>query len=174
MLNQFIQIFTLAILITLTNFGSKLKAQSSNSFLMSSMGSIPGASNTGMSIQFNSINTCLNIQNGVAVLYGVRNNGQFAINCDVNLNINSLGVKLYPNPVKINAKVKFTNTPPLLETFNLTIWTTEGVLLSTRKESGYDLFQGINIDLSALGAGTYILKIESNNFVDALKFIKAN
>jgi hypothetical protein len=71
-------------------------------------------------------------------------------------------------------KVKFTNTPPLTESFNLSVWTTEGVLLSTRKESGYSLFQGINLDVSALGSGTYVLKIESENYVDALKFIKAN
>ena len=40
--------------------------------------------------------------------------------------------------------------------------------------SGYSLFQGINLDVSALGSGTYVLKIESENYVDALKFIKAN
>jgi len=138
------------------------------------MGSIPGASNTGMAIQFNSIATCLNVQNGVAVLNGVRGNGQFAMNCEVSLKINSLGIKLYPNPVNITTRIKLTNTPPLTETFNLSVWTTDGALLSTRKESGYNLFQGINLDLSALGSGTYVLKIESENYVDALKFIKVN
>ena len=87
--------------------------------------------------------------------------------------INSLGIKLYPNPVNVTTKVKLTNTPPLTETFNLSVWTTEGVLLSTRKESGYNLFQGINLDMSTLGIGSYVLKIESENYIDALKFIKA-
>ncbi|MGI9139303.1 MAG: T9SS type A sorting domain-containing protein [Sediminibacterium sp.] len=164
----------MAILITLTTSLSKLQAQSTNSFLMSSIGSIPGAYNTGLSIQFNSINTCLSVQNGVAVLYGVRNNGQFAINCEVTLNINSLGIKIYPNPANITAKVKFTNTPPLVEIFNLTIWTTDGILISSKKESGYNLFQGINLDVSSLTAGSYVLKVESTNYVDALKFIKVN
>jgi len=36
------------------------------------------------------------------------------------------------------------------------------------------LFQGLIIDLSNLQAGTYVLKLESDNFMDALKFIKAN
>lgn len=151
----------------------RLYAQSSANFMMSSMGSIPGASNTGMAIQFNSISTCLNVQNGIAILYGVRGSGQFAINCEVTLKINSLGIKLYPNPVKTITKVKFANTPPLSEIFNLTIWTTDGVLLSTRKESGYNLFQGMNLDLSELSVGSYVLKIESRNYIDALKFIKA-
>ena len=174
MLKHFLQICTVASLMVLGLASQKLKAQSSAAFIMSSMGSIPGASNTGMAIQFNSIANCLNVQNGVAVLNGVRGSGQFAINCEVTLKINSLGIKLYPNPVNTSTIVKFINTPPLTETFNLTVWTTEGVLLFTRKESGYNLFQGIHLDVSALGLGSYILKIESENYVDALKFIKAN
>ena len=174
MLKHFLQNIAILNLILLGMMPSMLQAQSSANFMMSSMGSIPGASNTGMAIQFNSIVTCLNVQNGVAVLNGVRGNGQFAMNCEVSLKINSLGIKLYPNPVNITTKVKFVNTPPLTETFNLSVWTTEGALLSTRKESGYNLFQGINLDLSALGSGTYVLKIESENYVDALKFIKVN
>jgi hypothetical protein len=174
MLKHSFQIFAITNLMTFSFTPSKLQAQSSASFMMSSMGSIPGASNTGMAIQFNSIATCLNVQNGVAVLNGVRGSGQFAINCEVILKINSLGIKLYPNPVNTTTKVKLVNTPPLTETFNLSVWTTEGALLSTRKESGYNLFQGINLDVSALGSGSYVLKIESENYVDALKFIKAN
>ena len=174
MLKNFLQNIVIANLIVLGMMPIKLQAQSSANFMMSSMGSIPGASNTGMAIQFNSIVTCLNVQNGVAVLNGVRGNGQFAMNCEVTLKVNSLGIKLYPNPVNITTRVKLTNTPPLTETFNLSVWTTEGVLLSTRKESGYNLFQGINLDVITLGSGSYVLKIESNNYVDALKFIKAN
>lgn len=174
MLKHLLQNIAIANLMMLGMMPSKLQAQSSASFMMSSMGSIPGASNTGMAIQFISIATCLNVQNGVAVLNGVRGSGQFAINCEVTLKINSLGIKLYPNPVNITTKVKFTNTPPLTESFNLSVWTTEGVLLSTRKESGYNLFQGINLNMSAVGSGSYVLKIESENYIDALKFIKAN
>jgi len=174
MMKNFLQTIAITNMIVLGMMPIKLQAQSSANFMMSSMGSIPGASNTGMAIQFNSIATCLNVQNGVAVLNGVRGNGQFAMNCEVTLKVNSLGIKLYPNPVNITTRVKFTNTPPLTETFNLSVWTTEGVLLSTRKESGYNLFQGINLDVSTLGSGSYVLKIESNNYVDALKFIKAN
>ena len=143
-------------------------------FIMSSVGVLPGTASNGLAIHFNSIADCIDVKTGLAVFNGVRGNGQFAINCEVSLKINSLGIKLYPNPVNTTTKVKFVNTPPLTETFNLSVWTTEGALLSTRKESGYNLFQGINLDVSALGLGSYVLKIESQNYVDALKFIKAN
>jgi hypothetical protein len=48
------------------------------------------------------------------------------------------------------------------------------MLVRTQKETGYNLFQGLNIDLSPLVAGTYVLKIESPAYVDAIKFIKSN
>ncbi len=143
-------------------------------FMMSSVGTLPGTASNGLAIQFNSNAACIDVQSGVAVLNGTRGNGLFAINCEVTMKFNSLGIKMFPNPVNNNTKVKLNNTPPLTETFNLTIWTTEGMLVRTQKESGFNLFQGLNIDLSALVAGTYVLKIESPAYVDAIKFIKSN
>lgn len=143
-------------------------------FIMSSVGVLPGTESNGMAIQFNSITKCIDVQSGLAVLNAPRGNGQFAMNCEVTMKINSLGVRLFPNPVNHSAKIKLNNTPPLTETFSLSIWTTEGILIRSQKETGYNLFQGLNIDLSGLVNGTYILKIESPTYVDAIKFIKAN
>ncbi len=165
--------FTSIVTLTLT-FPENIKAQSSAIFMMSSIGNLAGSSTTGMAFQFNSSGTCVKIQNGVAILNGVRGNGPFAVNCEVNFKINNLGLKIYPNPVKNVTKVKFINTPPLAEYFNLTIWTTDGVLILTRKESGYDLFKGLNIDMSNLISGSYVLKVGTSEYVDALKFIKAD
>lgn len=146
----------------------------SAAFVMSSVGGMANTASSGTAINFKSTATCIDVQSGVAVLSGVRANGQFAINCEVTMQYNTLGIKLYPNPVSNNTKVKFVNTPPLTETFNLSIWTAEGLLITTRKETGYNLFQGLTLDLGGLNSGTYVLKIESTQFVDALKFIKAN
>jgi hypothetical protein len=143
-------------------------------FVMSSVGTMAGTSSNGLAINFNSIAACIDVQTGVAVLNGARGNGQFAINCEVTMKFNTLGIKMFPNPVNNATKVKLNNTPPLNETFNLTIWTTEGLLIKTQKETGYNLFQGLNMDLSALIAGTYILKVESVGYMDAIKFIKTN
>jgi hypothetical protein len=143
-------------------------------FVMSSIGAMAGTTSNGLAINFNSIAACIDVQTGVAVLNGARGNGQFVINCEVTMKINSLGIKMYPNPVNNVTKVKFNNTPPLTETFNLTIWTAEGFLIKSQKETGYNLFQGLNMDLSALIAGTYVLKIESPAYMDAIKFIKTN
>ena len=143
-------------------------------FVMSSVGALPGTASNGLAVNFNSIGACIDVQTGVAVLNGTRGNGLFAINCEVTMKFNSLGIKMYPNPVNNATKVKLNNTPPLNEVFNLTIWTTEGILIRTQKETGYNLFQGLNMDLSGLVAGTYVLKIESSAYMDAVKFIKTN
>jgi hypothetical protein len=175
MLQKLKQLLHFTSIVTLTlAFPENIKAQSSAIFMMSSIGNLAGSSTSGMAFQFNSNGTCLNIQNGVAILNSVRGNGPFAVDCEVNFKINSLGLKIYPNPVKSITKVKFINTPPLSEYFNLTIWTTDGVLILTRKESGYDLFKGLNIDMSNLISGSYVLKVGSSAYVDALKFIKAD
>jgi hypothetical protein len=142
--------------------------------VMSSIGMMGNASSNISALNFKSIKSCIDVQSGVAVLNGKRGNGQFAMNCEVTMKINSLGVRLFPNPVNHFSKIKLNNTPPLTETFSLSIWTTEGALLRSQKETGYNLFQGLNIDLSGLTNGAYILKIESQNYMDAIKFIKAN
>lgn len=140
---------------------------------VSSIGSIGGSVANVSAINFNSIATCIDIKSGITVLTGKRASGEFAINCEVSMQYNSLGVKMFPNPVQAQAKVKATQTPPLNETFNLTIINANGAVLNTRKETGYNLFQGLTIDLSSLPAGTYVLKIDSKKFVDIVKFIKA-
>jgi hypothetical protein len=142
--------------------------------VMSSIGMMGNASSTISALNFKSIASCIDVQSGVAVLNGKRGNGEFAFSCEVVMNFNSLGIKLYPNPVNSNTRVKFVNTPPLTEQFNLQVFTAEGQFISSKKESGYNLFQGITIDLGSLTTGTYILKITSTEFVDAIKFIKAN
>lgn len=142
--------------------------------VMSSIGIMGNASSTISALNFKSSTICIDVQSGVAVLNGKRGSGQFTINCEVTMKINSLGVRLFPNPVNHITKIKLNNTPPLTETFSLSIWTTEGALIRSQKETGYNLFQGLNIDLSGLTNGAYILKIESQNYMDAIKFIKAN
>ncbi len=140
---------------------------------VSSIGSIGGSVANVSAINFNSIATCIDIKSGITVLTGKRAAGEFAINCEVSMQYNSLGVKMFPNPVQTQTKVKATNTPPLNEIFNLTIISANGVVLNTRKEIGYNLFQGLTIDLGNLQSGTYVLKIDSPKFVDVIKFIKA-
>jgi len=139
---------------------------------MSTLGSYAGMSTYSGAMHFKSIASCLDLQNGFVVLNGERNNGEFTINCEVSLKLNELGVKMFPVPALSTTKVKFENTPPLTEEFVLSVWTIEGVKLSQRKESGYNLFQGVTLDVSQLQTGAYVLRIESPHYVDALKFVK--
>ncbi len=163
------------ILLFLVAFPQSIEAQQmSGTFIMSSVGGIENASNNSMAITFNSSATCLNVQNGTAVLTGDRGTGNFAINCEVNAVFNSLGIKLYPNPVGANTKVKFINTPPLNAQFSITIWNAEGLQVGNVKATGFEIFQGKQIDFGSLSVGSYVIQIESEKFIDALKFIKAN
>lgn len=151
-----------------------VKAQElSGAFIMSSVGSIQNFANNSMAVTFNSSSNCLILQNGSTVLTGERGTGLFATNCLVNTKFNTLGIKLYPNPVIARTKIKFINTPPLNDQFNISIWGAEGFKITSGKATGYELFQGMTLDFSVLQAGSYIIQIESEKYSDALKFIKA-
>ena len=156
-------------------FPQSIQAQQlTGAFIMSSVGGLNNMSNNSMAVTFSSSATCLNVQNGTAVLTGDRGTGNFAINCEVNTIFNSLGIKLYPNPVGANTKVKFINTPPLADQFTISVWNAEGFQITNSKATGYELFQGKGMNFSSLIAGSYIIQIESEKYRDALKFIKAN
>jgi hypothetical protein len=172
-MSKYKQIFVIGISMFLLISKNSL-AQLSPAFTMSSVGIIGNTNSNATAISFKSIANCLDVQTGIAVLNGSRANGQFVTNCDVNVKFNTLGIKLYPNPVLSTTKVKFINTPPLTENFNVSVWTMEGGILFSRKETGYNIYQGVIVDMRMLIAGSYILKIESANYADAIKFIKAN
>ena len=142
-------------------------------FMMSSVGNFNVTANHGPALVLKSNETCIDVQSGLAVIRGIRGNGQFAMNCEVVLNFNNLGIRLYPNPVDNSTKVQFANTPPFNKVFNLSIWSVDGLLISNKKESGYDLFQGVNINIGDISPGTYFLKLESVDYNDVIKFIKA-
>ena len=166
----------LSTLVTLWVLASpqSVKAQDlSGAFIMSSVGSIQNFANNSMAVTFNSRSNCMILQNGTAVLTGERGTGLFAANCLENTKFNSLGIKLYPNPVIATTKIKFINTPPLNDQFNISIWGADGFKITSGKATGYELFQGMTLDFSVLHAGSYIIQIESEKYSDALKFIKA-
>jgi hypothetical protein len=151
-----------------------LNAQENNgAFLMSSVGTLNNFSNNSMTLIFSSSSNCLNVQNGAAVLTGDRGNGLFVTNCEAITKLNSLGIKLFPNPVSDFTKVKFTNVPPLNDNFIITILSIDGSRITNLSATGYELFQGKQINLSSLNTGTFFIQIESSKYIDALKFIKA-
>ena len=170
-----ISILAIIIPIIVLAFPQSIQAQQlTGAFIMSSVGGLQNMSNNSMAVTFSSSATCLNVQNGTAVLSGDRGTGNFAINCEVNTIFNSLGIKLYPNPVGASTKIKFINTPPLTDQFTISVWNSEGFKISSAKATGYEIFQGKGMDFSSLIAGSYIIQIESEKYTDALKFIKAN
>jgi hypothetical protein len=161
------------VMLLLLSYPKSNKAQiMSGAFFMSSVGSIQNFSNNSISIVFSSNSTCLNLQNGAAVHNSERGSGLFVSNCLVNTKINQLGIILFPNPVSSTTRVKFKNTPPLDDVFLISIWNVKGFKIYSTNAKGYELYQGKLLDFSTINAGTYIIKIESEKYIDAFKFIK--
>lgn len=141
---------------------------------MSSVGRIENISNNSMPVTFNSSASCLKVQNGTALLLKSSEKGIFSIDCEVHMNFNTLGLKLYPNPVNTKTNLKLVNPPPINESFKISIWGVDGFKITSGKATGQDLFQGLPLDFSMLLDGTYFIQIESVKYTDAIKFIKTN
>ena len=172
-ITQNILFYIVPILLLFTSVQKVISQNLNGTFIMSSVGSIPNLSNNSMAINFTSNASCFRIQNGAPIFIAVRAKGKFTNFCVENIKLNSLGIKIFPNPVASKAQVKLSILPPVAEVFSWSIWTTDGIKITGEKTSGYELFQGKMVDLRGLHAGTFILQVESNNYKESLKFIKA-
>jgi len=165
----------LVILFNLLFFSQNLNAQKfSNILIMSSIGELDNVSSNSMPIIFNSNVNCLNVQNGAFLLLEDKGNDFISMDCEVNKKFNTLGIKLYPNPVIGTTNLKLVNPPPYNDIFNISIWGVDGFKITSGKAKGYELFQGMHLDFSMLHMGTYIIQLESEKFNDAIKFIKSS
>jgi len=151
-----------------------VKTNSAQQLIMSSMGQLEHTTSISAAINFKSNTNCIDVQSGIMVLNSYKSFGEFVVNCEVKQQFNALGIKLFPNPVKSMSKIKFINTPPQTEIFNISIWNADGTFIKSLSSSGYTIFQGMLIDLSNIAPGGYVLKIESPQYLEALKFIKAD
>ena len=137
------------ILLFLVAFPQSLEAQEmSGAFIMSSVGGLQNMSNNSMAVTFNSSATCLNVQNGTAVLTGDRGTGNFTINCEVIAVFNSLGIKLYPNPANNQLIIE---TGSANDKFSFTVYSIDGKLLNEKTISG----EKATVDVNNLPVGFY-------------------
>jgi hypothetical protein len=163
------------LIIYLLAFPQIFQAQKLNPvFIMSSVGEIENLSNNSMPVTLGNSTACLSVQNGAALLNLQKDQDKFSIHCEVPKKFNTLGIKLYPNPVITNTNLKLLNVPPLNESFKISIWGVDGSKITSGKATGQDLYQGLPLDFSILQDGTYFIQIESGKYSDALKFIKTN
>lgn len=162
-------LFILTTLCSLLFIVCNVKGQS---ILMSSMGMLHGTTNNAASIMFKSNTTCIDVQSGITLFNNSKRLGEFNINCIVAQQFNVLGMKLFPNPVTTNAKLRLINSPTNNQDFKMTVWDNQGNLILQTKETSAQLFQGSTLSLQHLIAGSYILKIESSLYIEAIKFIK--
>ena len=144
------------------------------SFIMSSVGNLGNNIGLVSSIHFMSDAKCIEVQSGLPTLTVIPNNKTFIIDCDVKVDFNQLALSVYPNPASENAHIKFNLSPPLTEIFDVSLWNAHGGIILSRKETGYNLFQGILLNVSGLQTGIYVIRIESEHYLDALKFIVGN
>ena len=162
-------------LLILSAFPKKAMSQSTENLgiMMSATTGMAGVQSNSSAVMIQSSANCLDIKSGIAVISAIRGTGSFDVNCEVKQQFNTLGIKLYPNPVDNITRVKFVNTPPLTDEFSISLSDISGNKLNLGKQNGYSLYQGYNLDLSQVNAGSYFLQITSTNYLEIVKVIKS-
>ena len=151
-----------------------LVSAQSSFMVMSCMGVLPNGANMAPAFSFTSSSkTCLEVETGIAVFSSDNLSDNFSTNCKVDIQFNTLGLKLYPNPVTINTKLKFTSTPKSDEVFKISIYNAQGTLIQSIKETGANILYGISFDFNSLPHGLFILEVASSTYFDSVKFIKS-
>jgi len=148
-------------LLILSAFPQKAMSQITDNLgiIMSATIGIAGVQSNSSAVMIQSSANCLDVKSGIAVISAMRGTGSFALNCEVKQQFNTLGLKLYPNPVENLTRVKFVNTPPLTDDFSISLSDISGNKLYLGKQNGYNLYQGYNLNLSQVNAGSYFYKL---------------
>ena len=136
-------------------------------FRMSATSYVSELSSSSSFIQYAGVN-CVTIQTG---LYSgtVGKFNLFVIDCE--FNYKRIRIKFYPNPVINNAKLQLINTD-LNDKYQINIYDILGLKISTINEYGYNLNNGVLLNLNDLPTNTYILEVSSKSFRDVIKFVK--
>ncbi len=127
---------------------------------------------SSLPFQYKSLNQCLELHTGIKTMKATSNKGDFSLDCLVHESFNTLGAILYPIPVKNMATIKLSIAPPANSIFQISAWTPLGQKMEIQEAFGSALFQGVQINLSVLSAGSYYLVLHSAHHMDAIKFVK--
>lgn len=118
----------------------------------------------------------INISNPGAIVYYrlkmVDKDGQFTYSEIKNIRLydKGLGISLYPNPAKNSSKLNLNLDNPGVVRISIT--NVLGEQVSHKEYSGQKGLNQYNINLSKVGAGSYIIKIQANNKIQTIPLIK--
>ncbi len=118
----------------------------------------------------------INISNPGAIVYYrlkmVDKDGQFTYSEIKNIKLynKGLGISLYPNPAKNSSKLNLNLDNP--DVVRISITNVLGKQVSHKEYSGQKGLNQYNINLSKVGAGSYIIKIQANNKIQTIPLIK--
>ncbi len=143
-------------------------------FILSSIGAFPKLTAVSNPIYFKSNDVCLDIQAGISIVIGAKNQGEFVTNCDLSIKIEKIKLQVFPNPGNEITYLRVDENIPPMQLFHIGIYTITGMQVYQTYKIGSDLHQGFTIDVSQLNDGRYFFFITSGNFQSSQKFTKTN
>jgi hypothetical protein len=144
-------------------------------FILSTVSPFPNLTAVSNPINFRSNDACIDIQSGISVVIGAKNQGEFISNCDFPIKLDKINLRVFPNPGNEITYLRVDENIPQMIIFQISIYTITGMQVYQTFKSGSELHQGIIIDVSPLNEGEYVINISSSkNLQSSQKFIKTN
>jgi hypothetical protein len=162
------------IFLLLTIFSSSANAQLNGSFAFGGL-MLDGTTNSSFTgpLAFDGKNDCLTLRNGVSVLMSIENNGgTFKMICKGVDPNKSAAVSVFPNPSSTFTMLQSADFAGSNQPVEVVLMDIRGKVVHQQSIRGEQLRSGLQLPVSQLSGGLYMLRLSSGQTIQTFKIIK--
>lgn len=163
---------TIICFLSLFIFVLSAKAQINGSFSIGGV-AIDAVSSFSGPLAFDGKNDCMTLQNGVSVLMSIENKGgTFKMTCREIGSTKQATISVYPNPSSSFTMLQSDEFAAGNQTVELVLMDVRGKIVHQQQCRGEQLKIGIQLPVSQLSGGLYLLRVSSGQTTQTFKIIK--
>jgi len=162
------------IFLLLTILSGSVNAQLNGSFAFGGL-LLDGATGSSFSgpLAFDGKNDCLTLRNGVSVLMSIENNGgTFKMICKGVESEKSAAVSVFPNPSSTFTMLQSADFAGSNQPVEVMLMDIRGKVVHQQNIRGEQLKSGLQLPVSQLSGGLYMLRLSSGQTIQTFKIIK--
>jgi hypothetical protein len=124
-------------------------------------------------LAFDGKNDCLTLQNGVSVLLSIENKGgTFKMICKDMPSPNTAAVSVFPNPASSYTMLQSAAFAASSQPVEVQLLDVHGMVVHRQQIRGEQLKSGLQLPVSQLSGGLYMLRLTSGQTTQTFKIIK--
>jgi hypothetical protein len=133
-----------------------------------------GGRAVSLPVSIDKTSDCLRLNSGLAVYLAERGTGSFVLACKTNTETPDVEIKLFPNPVYTYGRLVSMALLTQERQLSIGIFDAAGRNVMNLQRPADQLYAGMVIEMSRLGAGYYFLRIDGQKIHRVIPFVKIN